>query len=141
MTKELGIWGFGWLGLSSVSSVLWLLLNTSLWQGLLVTLVEMRLVMRGRKLSPLCYPRGSAVEEWQLCADTKPGHSQTAQERILALEGDQLLAVRAVNAEAVPSQCSCLPATGAVLGLVLLFMAPRTSELQEQRLPYGSCCP
>lgn len=141
MTKELEIWGFGWLGLSSVPSVLWLLLNTSLWQGLLVTLVEMGLAMRGRKLSPLCYPRGSAVEEWQLCADTKPGHFQTAQERILAFGGDQLLAARAVNAEAVPSQCSCLPATGAALGLVLLFMAPRTSELQEQRLPHGSCCP
>lgn len=78
--------------------------------------------------------RGSAVEEWQLCADTKPGHFQTVQERILALGGARLLVVRAVNAKAVPNQCSCLPAMGAVLGLVLLF-----TELQELRCWSRSC--
>lgn len=85
----------------------------------------------------MCYTGGSAVEEWQLYADTKLVHCQTAQERILGLGGEQLLAVRAVNAMAVPSQCSCLPATGAVL----LFTEHWLQELQvlEQRLPRGSC--
>lgn len=82
----------------------------------------------------------SVVEEWQLHADTKPVHFQAAQERILDLGGEQLLAVRAVNAKTVPSQCSCLPAVGAVLVLVLLFTKHWLQELQmlEQRLPDGS---
>lgn len=51
MSKELGIWGFCWFELSSVPYVLWLLLTTSLWEGFLVGLVEMGLVIHGRKLS------------------------------------------------------------------------------------------
>lgn len=84
---------------------------------------------------------GSAVKEWQLYDDTKLVHFQTAQETILDLGGEQLLAVRAVNTKAVPSQCSCLPAMGAVLGLVLLFTEHWLQDLQmlEQRLPDGSC--
>lgn len=74
-------------------------------------------------------------------ADTKLVHFQTAQERILDLGGEQLLAVGAGNTKAVPSQCSCLPAMGAVLGLVLLFTEHWLQELQvlEQRLPNVSC--
>lgn len=53
MTKELGIWGL--VGLGFLLSPL-AVANTSLWQELLVALVEMGLVMRGRNLSPLCYP-------------------------------------------------------------------------------------
>lgn len=121
VTKELGIWVFGWIGLSSVPCVLWLLLDMSLWEGFLVGLVEMGLVMHERKLSPFVLHRGVGVEEWQLCADTKLVHFQTAKERIPDLGGEQLLAVRAVNTKAVPSQCSCLPAMGAALGLVPLF--------------------
>lgn len=84
---------------------------------------------------------GSVVEEWQLHADTKPVHFQTAQERIVDFGGEQLLAVRAVNAKAVPSQCSCLPAVRAALGLVLLFTEHWLQELQvlEQRLLHSSC--
>lgn len=69
----------------------------------------------------VCYTGGDSVEERQLYADIKLVHFQTGKERILDLGSEQLLAVRAVNAKAVPSQCSCLPAIGAVLGLVLLF--------------------
>lgn len=69
----------------------------------------------------VCYTRGISVEEWQLYADAKLVHFQTGKERILDLGGEQLLAVRAVNAKAVPSQCSCLPAMGAALRLLLLF--------------------
>lgn len=142
-TKELGIWDFGCCGLFSVPCVAWLLLNTSLCEGFLMDLVEMGLMMPGRKLSPCVAGGGggSAVKEWQLYDDTKLVHFQTAQETILDLGGEQLLAVRAVNTKAVPSQCSCLPAMGAVLGLVLLFTEHWLQDLQmlEQRLPDGSC--
>lgn len=56
--KELGIWEFGWFGLSSVPCVSWLLLNTSLWEGFLMGLVEMGPVMHGRKLSTSVTPGG-----------------------------------------------------------------------------------
>lgn len=46
-------------------------------------LVEMMLVMHGRKLLLHVTLGGSDIKEWQLYADTKLVHFQNAQERIL----------------------------------------------------------
>lgn len=87
-------------------------------------LVEMGFVMVGRKLSPRVSHCGGQL--------SRSGSSMLTPHWILYPGGEQLQAVRAVNTQAAPSQCSCLPAMGAVL-----FTEHWLQELQvlEQRLP------
>lgn len=77
----------------------------------------------------MCYTGGSPVEEWQLCADTKPVPFQTAQERIRIL-GVSSCCSQGCGCQGCSQSVQLSPAMGAVLGLLLLFTEHWLQELQ-----------
>lgn len=127
--QRVGNLGFGLVWAFFCAPCVVVSLSTSLWEGFLMALVEMGLVMCGRKLSLCVTLGGSPVEEWQLCADTKPGHFQTAQERIRIL-GVSSCCSQGCGCQGCSQSVQLSPAMGAVLGLLLLFTEHWLQELQ-----------